>query len=131
MNFEPGGRGWFEAYLAAFNAAEFETFGAFYAPDVEFVGRAAELRGRDAVLAHYRDVRRRIDERIELLSFVGSDRMCAAEIVTNLMPLEDWSDFPTGPLVRGELRRSLNFVFYDVAGGQFTRIRSAGFRRLA
>ena len=125
-----GSRAWFETYLAAFNAAEFETFGAFYHPGVEFVGRAAELRGRNAVLSFYRDVRQRIDERIELLSFIGSDSLCAAEIRTTLLPLVDWPDFPTGPLTRGEPRRSVNFVFYDLAGGVFTRIRSAGFRRL-
>lgn len=130
MTAQLGTRAWFETYLAAFNAADFDAFGAFYSSDVEFVGRAAELRGREAVLSFYRQVRARLDERIELLSFVGSPELCAAEIVTNLMPLEDWPDFPTGALVQGELRQSVNFVFYNLRGSRFTRIRSAGFRRL-
>jgi hypothetical protein len=123
-------RAWFEAYLAAFNAADFDGFGAYYADDVQFYGQAATLTGKQAVLDFYRGVRTRIDERVDLLSFVGDEQMIAAEICTTLVPLEDWPDFPTGPLVRGETRQSVNFAFYDLADGKFTRIRSARFRRL-
>jgi len=121
---------WFEAYLAAFNRADFEGFGAYYADDVQFFGQAATLVGRAAVLDFYRGVRSRIDERVDLLSFVGGEERVAAEIRTTLTPLEDWPDFPTGPLLKGERRASINFAFYDLAGGKFTRIRSARFRRL-
>ena len=131
MTAEPGSRAWFEDYLGAFNRADFSAFGAYYHDDVAFFGRAATLTGREAVLAFYRTVRSRIDEHIELVSFIGSSQMCAAEIITNLMPIEDWLDFPSGPLRRGELRRSVNFVFYDLSDGRFSRIRSAGFQRLA
>lgn len=124
-------RAWFEAYLAAFNAADFEGFGRCYADDVQFYGQAATLTGKQAVLDFYRGVRTRIDERVDLLSFIGDDKMIAAEICTTLVPLEDWPDFPTGPLTKGETRRSVNFAFYDLAEGKFTRIRSARFRRLA
>lgn len=127
---DPGTRAWLDAYLAAFNAADFARFGAYYHDDVEFHGRAAQLTGREAVLGFYRRVRGRIDEHIELVDFLGSPTRCAVEIVTSLTPLEDWPDFPTGPLRRGELRRSVNFVFYDLRDGRFSRIRSAGFRRL-
>jgi hypothetical protein len=131
VNGQPGTRSWFEGYLDAFNRADFETLGGYYAPDVEFTGRAAELRGRVAVIEFYRNVRRRTDEHIELVSFMGSPELFAAEIITTLTPIEDWPDFPTGPLVCGIGRRSVNFVFYDLSAGKFTRIRSAGFRRLA
>ena len=128
---EAGTRGWFEKYLTAFNAADFDALGAFYASDLEFIGRAAELRGREAVVAFYRGIRPRLDEHVELLTFIGSSRLCAAELVTTLTPLKDWPDFPTGPLVCGQVRRSVNFVFYDLHEGMFSRIRSAGFRRLS
>ena len=127
---EPGTRPWFEAYLEAFNSADFAGFGAFYHPRVEFEGRAARLTGRDAVLDFYRMVRARVAEHVELVTFVGSPRYCAAEIVTTLDPLEDWPDFPTGALHAGVRRQSVNFAFYDIADGQFTRIRSAGYRRI-
>lgn len=56
--------------------------------------------------------------------------MIAAEIRTTLDPLEDWPDYTPGALVKGQRKQSMNFLFYDVAGGQFTRIRSARFRRI-
>ncbi len=123
-------RAWLEAYLDAFNHNDFEGFGAYYAQDVQFFGQAATLTGRSAILDFYRGVKARIDERVDLLSFVGSKDMIAAEICTTLVPLEDWPDFPTGPLAKGERRQSINFAFYDIADGKFTRIRSARFRRI-
>lgn len=127
----PAGRHWFAAYLDAFNRADFDGFGAYYAPDVAFFGQAATLHGRDAVLDFYRMVRARLDETVELLSFHGGDHGLAAEIRTTLVPREDWVDFPTGPLRKGEVRRSINFAFYDIVQGKFVRIRSARFQRIA
>lgn len=127
---EPGTRPWFEAYLAAFNAGDFEGFGGFYHPHLEFEGQAARLAGRDAVLDFYRMVHSRIDEHVALLTFVGSPSHCAAEIVTTLDPREDWPDFPAGALRAGERRQSVNFAFYDIREGRFTRIRSARYKRL-
>lgn len=129
MSGEAGTRAWFERYLEAFNAAEFATFGAYYHPQVEFHGQAARLVGREAVLAFYRHVRARIDEHIGLLSFVGSPSLCAAEMATTLRARKAWSDFPTGPLLAGDTRASVNFVFYDIADNCFVRIRSARYRR--
>ncbi|MXP24962.1 DUF4440 domain-containing protein [Altererythrobacter indicus] len=126
-----GSERWFVRYVELFNQADFAGFGAYYAPDVEFAGRAATLRGREAVLDFYRNIRSRLDERIECLSFIGSEQRCAAEICTTLTPHEDWPDFPTGPLLKWVKRQSVNFVFYDMEAGLFQRIRSAGFRRLA
>jgi hypothetical protein len=123
-------RAWFQAYLDAFNASDFEGFGAYYAPDVAFFGQAATLEGRDAVLAFYRTVKARIDEQIDLLTFHASGDGIAAEILTSLVAREDWPDFPTGPLLKGQRRESINFAFYDIADGHFTRIRSARFRRI-
>lgn len=121
----------FEAYLAAFNGNDFDGFGAFYTDEVQFFGQAATLVGRAAVVEFYRGVKARIDEQVDLLSFVGDDRMYAAEIRTTLVPREDWPDFPTGPLMVGDMRQTINFALYDLENGRFARIRSARFRRLA
>jgi len=123
-------RAWFETYLAAFNRNDFAGFGAYYAEDVQFFGQAATLAGRAAVLDFYHGVKARLDETVELLSFVGDEAMIAAEIRTTLVPREDWPDFPTGPLLAGQRRQSINFALYDIAGDRFTRIRSARFRRI-
>ncbi|GAA5052814.1 hypothetical protein GCM10023208_14120 [Erythrobacter westpacificensis] len=127
---DPGSRPWFEGYLNAFNARDYDGFGAFYAQDVAFRGQAASLDGRDAVMNFYRDVHRRLDEHIDLLGYVGSPSLAAAEIRTTLVAREDWPDFPTGPLEKGDRRQSINFAFYDIGNGLFTRIRSARFARL-
>jgi hypothetical protein len=123
-------RAWFQTYLDAFNRNDFEEFGAYYTPDVAFFGQAATLDGRDAVLAFYRMVKARVEERIDLLTFHASEGGIAAEIRTSLLALEDWPDFPTGPLLKGQQRQSINFAFYDVVDSRFTRIRSARFRRI-
>jgi len=120
-------RAWFESYLAAFNQSDFDGFGAYYAADVIFHGQAAQLRGADAVLAFYRKVRSRLDERVELLSFVGADNRTriAAELRTTLTAHKDWLDMPTGSMRAGDTRQSVNIVFYDVLEYRFTRVRSA------
>ena len=120
-------RGWFEAYLAAFNRGDFDGFGAFYADDVIFHGQAAQLRGRDAVLDFYRKVRARLDEQVELVSFVGAEggRRIAAELRTTLLARRDWLEMPTGPMRAGDKRQSVNIVFYDLHEYKFTRVRSA------
>jgi len=120
-------RTWFEAYLAAFNDADFAGFGAFYAHDVAFFGQAAQLIGRDAVLDFYRGVRARAEERIELLDLVADadGRRLLAELRTTLVSRADWPDMPTGAMRSGERRQSVNLVWYDVVDCRFTRIRSA------
>lgn len=123
----PDLRSWFEAYLAAFNRADFPGFGAYYADDVVFHGRAAQLASRQAVLDFYRVVRTYLDERVELLRFVGApagDRL-AAELRTTLIAQRDWPDMPTGPMRAGDRRESTAIIFYDIGNGVFTRIRSA------
>jgi len=121
---------WFRHYLDAFNGNDFDGFGAYYADDVEFCGQAATLRGRTAVLDFYRDVKARLDETIDLLACISDENMLAAEIRTTLVAREDWPDFPTGPLLANQRRQSINFAFYDIVDGKFTRIRSARFRRI-
>jgi hypothetical protein len=126
-----GTRPWFEAYIAAFNARDYSRFSAYYAPDVRFFGQAATLEGAQAVVDFYRRVHARIDETVELLNFVsGAPSRIAAEIHTTLIAREDWPDFPTGALLRGQRRQSISFVMYDIADGRFTRVRSARFQRL-
>lgn len=125
-------RGWFEAYLEAFNGGDFDGFGSYYADDVIFQGQAAQVVGRTTVLDFYREVKRRLDERLELLTFVGAPAVgrLAVEMRTTLIARQDWLELSTGPIRAGERRQSVNFIFYDIADGRFTRIRSARFSPL-
>lgn len=119
----------FRSYVAGFNRSDFDAFGRYYAPEIIFDGRAATLRGRDELLRFYRHVKSRIRETIEIRDLVIGENAIAADLITELYPLEDWLDFPTGALHKGEARRSQNFIWYDIEGGRFTRIRAAGYRR--
>jgi hypothetical protein len=124
-----GLRPWFEAYLDAFNRADFPVFGDYYADDIVFHGQAAQLAGRAAVLGFYHKVRTYLHERIELLSFVGAPdgSRIAAELHTTLLALRDWPDMPTGAIRAGDSRMRVSFAMYDIVNGRFSRIRTAGF----
>jgi ketosteroid isomerase-like protein len=119
----------FRDYIAAFNRNDFDELGRYYAQDVEFEGRAATLHGREELLRFYRGVKSRIRETIAIQDIVAGERALVADLITELHPLEDWPDFPTGPLRKGETRCSQNFVWYDLADGRFVRIRAANYRR--
>jgi ketosteroid isomerase-like protein len=121
----------FRAYIAAFNRSDYAAFSRLYAEDVEFKGRAAELRGREQIVEFYRGVKARLHETLTVHAVVAGEKAIVADVETELRALEDWPDFPTGPFKRGETRRSQNFIWYDVADGQFTRIRSAHYRYLS
>ncbi len=105
----------FRSYIAAFNRSDFDAFGRFYAPHVEFFwpGRAAQ--GRENVVRFYRDVKSRVRETLTLHGLVVGSHAVVADLETELHALIDWPDLPTGPLLRGETRRSQNFIWYDVA----------------
>jgi ketosteroid isomerase-like protein len=114
----------FREYLDAFNRSDFAGFSRFYAPDVDFRGRGGTFAGKDAVLEFYRGVKSRMRETLSLRQLVVGKRQWVADVVTELYAMEDWPDFPTGAIRKGETRRSQNFIWYDIQDGRFTRIRS-------
>jgi len=120
----------YHAYLDAFNRHNFEAFGRYYTDDVIFEGRGGNFRGREQVLSFYREVQPRLRESIVIQDLIVSAKAIAADLVTTLHVLQDWPDFPSGALHRGQIVRSQNFIWYDVADGRFTHIRSAHYRYL-
>lgn len=120
-------RGWFEAYLEAFNQADFAGIASYYADDVIFRGQALQVVGREGVVEFYRRARGYLQERVDLLAFVGApDRgKIVAELRTTLVALRDWPDMPTGPMRKGDTRSSVVFAIYELANERFTRIRTA------
>jgi hypothetical protein len=116
-------------YIAAFNRSDFATFSRYYAANVEFQGRGGHFQGRDAVVGFYRQVHARLRERIEIQQVVLGEQELVADLVTELEALQDWPDFPTGPLSKGDVLRSQNFVWYELSGREFSRVRAAHYRR--
>lgn len=119
----------YRTYITAFNRGDFLEFGRYYAADVEFHGRNGLLRGREAITDFYRQVRARLHERIEIRQLVLGRGELLADLVTHLEAFENWPELPSGPIAKGETRRSQNFVWYELTGRQFSRVRSAHFRR--
>jgi ketosteroid isomerase-like protein len=115
----------FTRYIDAFNRSDFDGFSHLYAPDIVFRGRGGTFASRDEVIAFYRDVKSRVRETLTLRGLVVGRRQWIADIVTELVALEDWPDFPTGAMRRGETRRSENFIWYELQDGLFQRVRSA------
>jgi len=119
----------YREYIAAFNRSDFDAFSRFYAANVEFQGRAGRFEGREAVVGFYRGVHARLRETLEIQQLVMGDQELVADVVTQLEALEDWPDFPTGPLFKGDVLRSQNFIWYELSGREFARVRAAHYRR--
>ncbi|MFO1503205.1 MAG: nuclear transport factor 2 family protein [Steroidobacteraceae bacterium] len=114
----------FSSYIDAFNRSDFDGFSRFYLPDIDFRGRGGTFAGRDAVLAFYRGVKSKMRETLTIRGLVVGRRQWVADVVTELHANEDWPDFPTGAIKKGETRRSENFIWYELEGRKFKRVRS-------
>lgn len=119
----------YRRYLAAFNAGDLDTACGYMAADMLFEGTGRRLAGRDAFRTYYAQLMTRIRERVSPRRVCFGDDSIAVEMETELNVLEDWPDFATGPVRRGDVIRVVTFVFYVVEAGKFTHIRSARFAR--
>jgi ketosteroid isomerase-like protein len=115
----------FQGYVDAFNRGDFERLGRYYAQDVDFQGRAGNFHGREQVLKFYRNARPRLQEKLTVLDLIKGPQTLFVDMRTQLQALENWPNFPTGALRKGDQRVSENFIWYDIVEGKFTVIRSA------
>ena len=120
----------FRQYIDAFNRADFDGFGKFYAADVEFEGRGRHFRNRDEVLAFYREVKSKMRETITVKEVAVGESDIMAEIETELVALVDWPEFVTGPVKKDDVIVTQNFAWYEIRNGKFAHIRSARFRKI-
>jgi len=120
----------FRSYIDAFNRSDFDGFSKFYADDVEFEGRGRHFRSRDEVLTFYREVKSKMRETITVKNVVVGESQLMAEIETELVAFVDWPEFVTGPIRKGDVIVSQNFVWYEVRDGKFAHIRSARYRKV-
>lgn len=119
----------FHDYIDSFNRDDFAGFGKYYAEDVLFeLGRKKQLRGRQAILDFYREVKARVRETLEIRNVICDGEGLAAEIATEFVALEDWPDFIAGAMMKGDSIRILSFVHYRIRDGKFTHIRSTRFQ---
>lgn len=119
------------AYMDAFNRSDYEALRGFYRPDVRLViGNGHELAGAQAIIDFYREVKSKTQRTISILQSVANANTVAAELESEFLALEDIPDFTSGPMARGDRLYINSFVFYELQGGRYARIRSAVFKRI-
>jgi ketosteroid isomerase-like protein len=115
----------FADYIGSFNRDDFEGFSKYYAEDVVLeLGKRKTLRGRQAIIDFYREVKARIRETLVIQNVVADEDGLAAEVATEFHALEDWPDFIAGPIKKGESIHIVSWVFYRIVNGRFQHIRS-------
>ena len=119
----------FRAYIAAFNADDFEGFTRFYANDVVFeLGGMKRIDGREGILAFYRQVKAHITEVVTPLDVVVTPTRIAMHCRTTFDTFKDWPDFEIWPTRAGDRRVVETIALYEVDGGLFSHIRAARFK---
>lgn len=126
MNAETG----FRDYIAAFNRGDQAAYGAYYCTDVTLViADHTELHGRQAIFDFYARVRAGTERLIRVLNVIARTDLLAAELQSEFLATRDLPDFPSGSMRAGDRLEINSFVFYDLDGGRYRRIRAATHRR--
>jgi hypothetical protein len=115
----------FRNYIDSFNRDDFPGFSRYYTDDVVLELPRKELRGRQAIVDFYREVKSKIRETLEIKQVVADEEGLAAEVATEFYALEDWPDFIVGPIRKGESIRLISLVIYRIRDGKFAHIKSA------
>lgn len=119
----------FRAYVAAFNANDFDGLGRFYADDVVFeLGSMKRIEGRANILSFYRRVKAHIHEVVTPLDVIVAPTRIAMYCRTTFETFADWPDFEIWPTRAGDRRVVETIAMYEVANGRFTHIRGARFK---
>ena len=115
----------FADYIDSFNRDDFAGFSKYYAEDVVLeLGRKKTLRGRQAIVDFYREVKAKIRETLVIRNVVADEDGLAAEVATEFHALADWPDFIAGAIRKGESIHIVSWVFYKIVNGRFQHIRS-------
>jgi hypothetical protein len=121
-----GQRAALQSYIAAFQAHDYERFGAFYTGHVVLeMGDAEPIHGREAVLTYYRNLFTRIDEDGDISVVETTDDMISMEGTASYRAKQDDPDFPFGAFKQGESREMRLCTQYDLRDGLISRIRIA------
>ncbi|TKD50906.1 nuclear transport factor 2 family protein [Sphingomonas baiyangensis] len=120
----------FRAYMAAFNARDYDALAGYYAEDIVLViGNGTELRGRRAIVEFYAAVNGATTRTIEIVEALSDGILLSAELRSEFLAVADAPDFTSGPMRKGDRLAINSFAFYDLAGDRYARIRAATFRR--
>ena len=117
-------------YMDAFNRGDYDALIDFYCEDVVLVNAGGtKLESRAAIVEFYKKVTSKTRRTIKILqAFASGDRL-AAELESEFLALEDYPEFASGPMRKGDRLYINTFVIYELRDGRYARIRSAPFKR--
>jgi len=118
----------FQRYLDSFNKKLYDQLVPYYAADVEVELPGLTLKGPQEIVSFYADFHTYVREYVEARYLVVDETGVAVEMYTEF---ECFRDYPNEklPFKKGEVRRLLNFVHYDLENGRFKRIRVARYKQ--
>lgn len=116
----------YAAYLERFNAGD-ESYAEIYHPDVVFEHdpKFGTLRGRQAIIEFYRNIRQQLKEEVKVSTLVIDNErgLMAAELTTRLVATRDGVDMPSGRLNTGDAIITRGTVYYGLKDGRIVSIR--------
>jgi ketosteroid isomerase-like protein len=109
----------YQAYAAAFSAAEFDTFPTFYTDDVvlHLSATAGDIVGRHGIVDFYRPMFERVRETVTVETLAASDDLIAVDAVSRFTAIADAPDFIVAPLAKGEWIEVPVHVDYSLRDG--------------
>lgn len=115
----------FARYVEAFNRADDDAYGAFYAPGVHFRnGGGTALIGREAIVAHYRVVRERLDRVMRIRAVSLGKAALAAALASRFEAKVDGVALAGETLMRGDRIDLESIALYEVADDRFVRVEA-------
>ncbi len=118
----------FHRYLGYFNNKLYDQLAPFYADDVVLELPAFSLAGPQEIIEFYRDFHTYVREFVEANYLVMDESGIAVEMYSEFDCLRDYPNEKL-PFRKGEIRRLLNFVHYDLANNQFKNVRVARYKQ--
>lgn len=118
----------FRRYLDHFNNKRYENLAPYYADDVDLGLPAFSLKGQQQIVAFYKDFHLYVREFVEARYLVIDESGIAVEMYSEFECMRDCPNEKL-PFKKGELRRLLNFVHYDLEDDKFKRIRVARYQQ--
>lgn len=118
----------FHRYLGYFNNKNYEKIVPFYARDVVLELPAFTLTGPQEIVDFYADFHSHVREFVEANYLVMDESGIAVEMYSEFECLRDYPNEKL-PFRKGEVRRLLNFVHYDLEKDLFQNIRVARYKQ--
>jgi hypothetical protein len=118
----------FHRYLAYFNNKMYDKLPPFYSDDVVLELPNFSLETPLAIVDFYADFHTYVREFVEANYLVVDEGGIAVEMYSEFECMRDYPNEKL-PFRKGEIRRLLNFVHYDLADGRFKRIRVARYKQ--